>query len=255
MPTLSQAQIAVYAQSAGLSAAAARVAAAIAMAESGGRTTAHNPIPPDDSYGLWQINMLGSMGPDRRAKLGISSNSGLYDPAVNARAMAMLSGNGSNFGPWSTYGNGAYKKHLDGAAGQTGGAVDAGSHWWDPLGVAPGNDSVASDLPGAAALSSMAELMIGAGRWMSKSHNWVRVAQIVLGGGLTAAGLVVASRGAWQPVLDRADKQMSKIVGATPEGRAAKAAGGAKKAAGGAKKAAASEAAAPKAAAGGGDGS
>ncbi|MFE4960417.1 hypothetical protein ACFRCW_42385 [Streptomyces sp. NPDC056653] len=264
----------VYAQAAGLSADRARVAAAVAMAESGGRTTAHNPIPPDDSYGLWQINMLGSMGPDRRAKLGISSNSGLYDPAVNARAMAMISSGGSNFGPWSTYTNGAYKKHLGQSAGTTGGVVPAGASW-DPLGgfwddllgkpkFGPGSpgwegygldnppDGIPSDPLGVGGalkgLDAIAELATGAGKWMSKAHNWLRVAQVVLGGALTAAGLVVASRGAWQPVAD----QVSKVAGATPQGRAVKAAAGAKKAAAGAKKTAAAP---EKAAASGGDGS
>jgi hypothetical protein len=42
------------------------VAVAIALAESGGNPAAHNPVPPDDSWGLWQINMRGHLGPVRR---------------------------------------------------------------------------------------------------------------------------------------------------------------------------------------------
>lgn len=64
--------------------------AAVALAESGGNPTAHNAKPPDDSYGLWQINMLGKLGPERRRKLGIQSNTELFNPATNARAMRMI---------------------------------------------------------------------------------------------------------------------------------------------------------------------
>src|SRR5690606_629367 len=67
-------------------------AVAIAGRESGYNPSAHNPnrSTGDDSYGLWQINMLGDMGPARRAQLGISSNEELFDPINNARAMALL---------------------------------------------------------------------------------------------------------------------------------------------------------------------
>lgn len=109
---------------AGGSTATAPLAAAIAMAESGGNPNAHNTKPPDDSYGLWQINMYGSLGPSRRAAYGLSSNSQLLDPATNARAAVAIGKGG--FGPWSTYTSGAYKKYLNGNTtpnlGVTGGA-------------------------------------------------------------------------------------------------------------------------------------
>lgn len=70
---------------------------AIAIKESAGNPQAHNSKPPDDSYGLWQINMIGALGPDRRGRLGLSSNSQLFDPVVNARAAKMIwAGNDSN---------------------------------------------------------------------------------------------------------------------------------------------------------------
>lgn len=100
---------------AGGSAAAAPVAAAVAMAESGGNPNAHNAKPPDDSYGLWQINMIGSMGPARRAQFGISSNSALFDPLTNARAAVKISNGGASWSPWTTFTSGAYKKYLNGS--------------------------------------------------------------------------------------------------------------------------------------------
>jgi len=87
-------------------------ATAIAWAESGLNPRAHNPTPPDDSYGLWQINMLGSLGPARRTKFGLQSNDELYAPAVNARAMASISLGGTNWRPWTTYTSGAYRQYL-----------------------------------------------------------------------------------------------------------------------------------------------
>jgi hypothetical protein len=96
----------------------AEVAAAVAMAESSGIPTNHNDNykrgGKDDSYGLWQINMLGDMGPDRRRKFGISKNEQLFNPLVNARAAYLLSG-GSNFGAWTVYRKGLYLKHLPAA--------------------------------------------------------------------------------------------------------------------------------------------
>jgi hypothetical protein len=92
------------------------VAVAIAWAESGGNAMAHNnnASTGDDSYGLWQINMLGGMGPRRRALFGIKENDDLFDPRTNANAMFKLWMNkGRQFTDWSTYKNGVYKTHLD----------------------------------------------------------------------------------------------------------------------------------------------
>lgn len=105
------------AMGAGCSPSSAQTAAAIALAESSGNPSAHNPVPPDDSYGLWQINMLGPLGPSRRSQYGLTSNRDLLDPSVNARAMVAVSGGCSNWRPWSTYTSGAYKKYLTGSSG------------------------------------------------------------------------------------------------------------------------------------------
>lgn len=94
-----------------------RMAYAIAMAESSGNAGAYNGNAGtgDKSYGLFQINMLGAMGPERRKQYGLSSNDDLYDPYVNAKVAFKMSNGGKNWGPWSTYNRGDYKKYLDGA--------------------------------------------------------------------------------------------------------------------------------------------
>jgi hypothetical protein len=109
---LSPASIYAYARRAGFTPAEARVATAIAMAESGGRPRAHNPVPPDDSYCLMQVNMLGALGPERRARFHLRSNSDLYDPATCMRAAYSISGGGSSWQPWTTYTRGSYRSYL-----------------------------------------------------------------------------------------------------------------------------------------------
>jgi hypothetical protein len=81
-------------------------AVAIMGRESGYNPFAHNPnrATGDDSYGLFQINMLGDMGASRRQALGISSNEALFDPATNMRAAWQLySGAGNTFHAWGGY--------------------------------------------------------------------------------------------------------------------------------------------------------
>ncbi len=116
---------------AGCSPSGAQTAAAIAMAESSGNPGARNPVPPDDSYGLWQINMLGKLGPARRSQFGLTSNADLYQADVNARAMAAVSGGCKNWSPWTTYTSGAYKKFLQqltgGSSSSGGGSVTSSS--------------------------------------------------------------------------------------------------------------------------------
>ena len=65
----------------------------------------------DDSYGLAQINLWGSLR-SRLQQFHLGSPSALYNPATNLRVAYALSGQGSNFSPWSTYKSGAYLKFM-----------------------------------------------------------------------------------------------------------------------------------------------
>lgn len=91
---LSSDQIFRLARNAGFPLQVAIQMVAIALRESAGDPMAHLVGPVDDSYGLWQINMLGSLGPARRKQFGLSANFLLLDPATNARA-AFLTWGGS----------------------------------------------------------------------------------------------------------------------------------------------------------------
>lgn len=111
--TLNFDQLYNVARQAGFNDKNAKIAAAVALAESSGNSGAHNDNinTGDNSYGLWQINMLGAMGPERRKQYGLSSNEQLFDPLTNAKAAYRISG-GSNFGAWTTYTSGKHLKFL-----------------------------------------------------------------------------------------------------------------------------------------------
>lgn len=75
-------------------------AVGITWRESGWNPNAFNGKGLDKSYGLFQINMKGSLGPDRRKKLGITSDEALFDPSINVDAARMIDPN-FGWGPWS----------------------------------------------------------------------------------------------------------------------------------------------------------
>jgi tape measure domain-containing protein len=119
-------QLKALAMAAGFNDRDASIMAAIAMAESGGRSAAHNNNvrTGDNSYGLWQVNMLGRMGPERRRQFGIGSNEALFDPAVNASAARKVF-ESQGFGAWSVFKSGAYRQFLPAAMRAQAGAPPA----------------------------------------------------------------------------------------------------------------------------------
>jgi hypothetical protein len=76
---------------------------AVVMKESTGRPMAHNQNSNtgDNSYGLFQINMIGKLGPARLSYYGLSSNEDLFDPLTNARIAYIISEGGKNWSPWN----------------------------------------------------------------------------------------------------------------------------------------------------------
>jgi hypothetical protein len=73
------------------------------MKESTGNPNAlnNNPKTGDLSFGLFQINMIGDLGPYRLKKYGLESNSDLYDPIINTRIAFQMSKGGTDWGPWN----------------------------------------------------------------------------------------------------------------------------------------------------------
>lgn len=111
MTKLSPPQIAEAAKTAGFTGNDLVTAVAVALAESGGDPNAHNAVPPDNSYGLWQINMIGDLGPTRRKWFGIKLNDQLFGPTRNADAAYKIFKQ-SGWKAWTTYTSGKYKMYL-----------------------------------------------------------------------------------------------------------------------------------------------
>lgn len=172
MTVISDAQIAGLAKAAGLPNSAIAVAVAVALAETNGDTAAHNYnlATGDDSWGLWQINMLGPLGPTRRAQFNITSNDQLLDPATNAKAMTSISHNGSYWGDWSTYTSGKYLAYL------TRGRTAAGS---------PADTSVTT-VSNTSSFAGLGTLFQN----LSDVHFWIRVGEFIVGSYLIYIALI-----------------------------------------------------------------
>ena len=81
---------------------ALKTAWAIAKRESNGRPLAYNGNrnTGDSSYGIFQINMLGSLGTDRKEKFNLKSNVLLFDPTINAEIAYYMTDGGTNWSAW-----------------------------------------------------------------------------------------------------------------------------------------------------------
>lgn len=102
---LSHSQLISVLKEAGFKGHGLKMAWAIVQKESNGRPYAHNnnSSTGDNSYGIFQINMMGSMGPDRREKYGLESNEDLFDPLTNAKIAFKMSRGGEAWGAWTTH--------------------------------------------------------------------------------------------------------------------------------------------------------
>jgi hypothetical protein len=81
---------------------ALKTAWAIAKRESNGRPMAYNGNrnTGDSSYGIFQINMLGNLGIDRKEKFDLKSNVLLFDPVINAEITYHMTNGGVNWSAW-----------------------------------------------------------------------------------------------------------------------------------------------------------
>lgn len=201
-------QLVKLAQDAGLDPARARIAAAIAIAESGGRPDAHNRNPgtKDDSYGLWQINLDPQvLDPALRMRqIGITNPAELLDPATNARAMAQISSNGKSWTQWSTYNN----------AFRPDGSVDPNSAFAKALGQLGTTSTSDGGIVGAvtdiaSTAGNLAGDALGAvtGVFDFVTGGWQQaVLKIVIVGAGVAAGLALLVAGGLKTVgVDRQD--------------------------------------------------
>ena len=93
---------------------ALRHAWAIVMKESRGNPLSHNGNRDtgDHSFGLFQINMVDSLGQDRREKFSLEYNAQLLNPVVNAKIAYHMSKQGENWVAWKGVHNPVVRKWL-----------------------------------------------------------------------------------------------------------------------------------------------
>ena len=233
MPTLSQAQISMIARSAGLP-GDPDIWAAVAMAESSGRTDVVNSI---GCVGLWQINQ-----PVHVRRHPQWTVAWLQNPVNNARAAKEIyrsqgwaaweaytgpDGRGSD-GPWRQF----YRGTPASGTQRVFDFNDPFNLWPDAWGDAPGSPggdtlnewyggdgSTSESLdPGigdiATTLGGIAEAVQKTAVWLGNAQNWVRVGYVTGGALLLLMGLSIVAKPA---------------INAAPTGRIAKMAGGAMK--------------------------
>jgi hypothetical protein len=210
--TLTVRQLYALARRAGLPPDRATVAAAVAMAESGGQTWVTSPNPDGGTnVGLWQLDTPGGEG------AGYSVEQ-LADPWTNAKVMAKTTNGGQSWGPWQTYVEGTYDKYLPAAltaqksepsssqAKDSGGSwIDSAIHGIEGIGkvLEGGANSAASaagsvlSLPsGVTGFFSEADKFAQEALWLLNPANWMRVLSGMIGFVLLAAGIMVLVRAA-----------------------------------------------------------
>jgi len=86
----------------GFEGTALKVAYAVAKKESNGRPLAHNgdQTTGDNSYGIFQINMIADLGDARRDKFNLKSNTQLFDPVINAKVVFFMTRGGEDWSSW-----------------------------------------------------------------------------------------------------------------------------------------------------------
>jgi len=152
----------------------ANIAAAIAIGESGGRSDATANEPDGSvSRGLWQIN-------------SVHGSKSSYDITTNARAAVELyKSKGGKFTDWTVYNKGIYRQFLNGTpdiSGATNVAV------MNPLDILPNPLDALKDIV------EQFKTVIKAGEWFANPHNVIRIVQVVMGGFLIVAGIVILNQ-------------------------------------------------------------
>ena len=99
---LTQEQLVELLRGVGFKGQALKTAWAVAMRESNGRPIAHNDNikTGDNSYGIFQINMIGSLGVDRREKYNLVANTDLFNPVTNAKVVFLMTNGGTDWSSW-----------------------------------------------------------------------------------------------------------------------------------------------------------
>lgn len=170
-----------YAQLEGLwiqyggSPAAAPMAAAIAMAESGGGANSVNSNNDGSTdRGLWQIN-------------SVHGSQSSFDIGTNVRAAINISNNGTNWKPWSTFGNGAFSKYLQSGVSPVGGTTPLDPTIFGIPGTPDLRDSLNPNAWGSAIGAGLQNALAGIMKPLMQYGIWINeviVGLVVIGAGI-----------------------------------------------------------------------
>ncbi|HEY2089899.1 MAG TPA: hypothetical protein VGH54_28245 [Mycobacterium sp.] len=199
-------QLYALARRAGLPPDKAVKAAAVAMAESGGRTWVTSPNPDGGTnVGPWQLDTPGGGGSGYTVAQ-------LQNPYTNAEAMAKASGNGTDWSSWQTAAEGSDQQYIPAALTASTKESGGGGSWID--GVLHSIEApfkAAGDAAGKAASTGgglfnmpsqitdffdTADQFVQAMAWVLNPANWVRLLSGAAGGVLLIAGLVYLAKAA-----------------------------------------------------------
>ena len=99
---LTDEELVILLKTVGFEGAGLKKAWSIAKRESNGRPLAYNGDKKtgDNSYGIFQINMIGDLGPTRLEKFDLKSNKELFDPVTNAEITYYMTDGGSDWSSW-----------------------------------------------------------------------------------------------------------------------------------------------------------
>lgn len=99
----------------GFEGAGLKKAWAAAKTESNGRPLAHNGNSKtgDNSYGIFQINMIGSLGDARKEKFDLQYHTDLFNPVVNAEIAYHMTKGGEDWSSWPNSVNSGNKRYVN----------------------------------------------------------------------------------------------------------------------------------------------
>lgn len=175
--------------------AAADIAAAVALAESGGNASASNTNTNGSiDRGLWQIN-------------SVHGNLSTFDVTGNVKAAISISNNGTNWSPWVTFVSGAYKKFLSPTTAASSGTLPAGTTSSSGIGI-PG---VTGGISVSGLVTSAVNALLGMFGLGSLKDMAERVGLIILGFALVILGIHLLASGSGgsnksQPVVINEEK-------------------------------------------------
>lgn len=185
---------------------------ATAMHESSSDPNAEGPMDRNGNVptGLWQIKHKLHAGKGGGPSDPTAYKQWLKTPLNNAKAMAVVSSNGTNLAPWESFTSGRYQQYLDEANAAveaiTGEDIEPVGPYGDPgAGVA----EVFLDAPAAIAgwigkatgldaigrgIAALGGYVASAYRWITNRDNIVRVAYVAGGLALAITALSIVAR-------------------------------------------------------------